>query len=327
MGRKPLSEYPPDVAAKMRADMSRIRRQAWVDRDQNGYGTRQNGAIREEVQEHIATVVKHRWTEGAYADRVNGMAGKTGAQHPNWTWGRPHYAAVLGQFEQAVCAECGATEEERPLNVHHIDEDHNNYLLSNLIWTCVPCHAWRYHYTDRTIGGRVTHVKQPFVTVTKKMSFEYAHVLPWHPGKCARLHGHSGHLEVSVRGRLDPFGIVVDFGDLKDVIKMAVIDPLDHTLLNEVLPNPTSEALLPWVWHRLELAGMKGLTEVKFSETDNSGASIGKEHMVDAYGWDRDEAGTWMFVNKVAVVSEGWTEPDAPKAVTIPTQAGTVTTP
>lgn len=38
------------------------------------------------------------------------------------------------------CAKCGYDEDERILEVHHIDENHNNNDLTNLIILCPNCH-------------------------------------------------------------------------------------------------------------------------------------------------------------------------------------------
>lgn len=293
MGRKPLSSYPPEVAARMRADYSARQREAWKRRDENGFGARANGAKRPEVQEAIADAVKQRWEEGRYDDRVNGMAGRTDANSTGWQWGKRQYREILFAHAPYECMYCGAPGDDadgNPLNVHHVDERHDNYLLSNLMALCVPCHLWQYHYE----GGSG---KTPFVTIAKRFAFEYAHILPWHPGKCAQLHGHSGHLEVSVRGRLNPLGVVMDFSELSAAVKMAIVEPLDHRMLNDFLPNPTSEEFLVWAWRRLEIAGLKGLERIGFSETDSSSVAIGKADMVEAYGWARD-AGEWVLVRK-----------------------------
>jgi 6-pyruvoyltetrahydropterin/6-carboxytetrahydropterin synthase len=279
----------------MRADYSRKKREAWQKREENGLGTRANGALQAEVQARISESVKKAWDEGRYDDRVNGMTGVTGAAAAGWTWGRIHFHSILKQFEPPVCAFCGETET---LNVHHIDEDHDNYLLSNFQWACVPCHAWRFHYADERRGRPPQRVKQPFVTLTKDFRFEYAHILPWHPGKCSRLHGHSGRLSVSVRGRIDPHGVVEDFYDISAATKIAVVEPLDHRFLNDWLLNPTTEELLVFIWHRLESIGLKGLREIAFSETDSSRAILTAADMVEAFGWDRDEDDTWQFVRK-----------------------------
>ncbi len=91
--------------------------------------------------------------------------------------------------------------------------------------------------------------------IFREFTFEAAHRLPQVPQghKCARLHGHSYHLEVHVQGEVDPtLGWVMDFADIKAAVK-PVIDQLDHYYLNEVpgLENPTSENLARWAWDRL----------------------------------------------------------------------------
>lgn len=69
---------------------------------------------------------------------------------------------------------------------------------------------------------------------TVKFSIDYAHRLMHHGGKCYNLHGHTGQIEVSVIGEVDPrTGMVVDFSDLKNVCKV-VHNSLDHsTILNK----------------------------------------------------------------------------------------------
>jgi 6-pyruvoyltetrahydropterin/6-carboxytetrahydropterin synthase len=77
--------------------------------------------------------------------------------------------------------------------------------------------------------------------------FSAAHYIRGHPGRCARLHGHNYRVVVAVSAdRLNNQGMVIDFADLKAVCQRA-IDPLDHTVLNELVPfaavNPTAEEL------------------------------------------------------------------------------------
>lgn len=79
------------------------------------------------------------------------------------------------------------------------------------------------------------------VNITRAFTFDAAHVLPWHPGKCSRLHGHTYRLEVTVKGPLDSNGIVLDFSDLKNTVCDHVLNVLDHTLLNDQIENPTAE--------------------------------------------------------------------------------------
>ena len=62
----------------------------------------------------------------------------------------------------------------------------------------------------------------------KEFRFEASHRLPFHQGKCARLHGHSWTLEVEVEGPVDPLtGMVMDFADINSYIDPVVWE-LDH---------------------------------------------------------------------------------------------------
>lgn len=123
----------------------------------------------------------------------------------------------------------------------------------------------------------------------KTYRFEASHVLPKHPGKCSRLHGHSWVLHVETEGQVNPAtGFVMDYAEMSAVVK-PLIEKLDHrhlgawcvygkdrdpegdqTLLAEIwgdddhpfydtwfvpgLPldfYPTSENLLFWIGYKL----------------------------------------------------------------------------
>ena len=108
----------------------------------------------------------------------------------------------------------------------------------------------------------------------KEFSFEAAHLLPEVPEghKCRRLHGHSFHVRVTVRGDVDPrLGWVMDFADLKRAWA-PLHDALDHRYLNEIpgLENPTSERLAQWIWRRL-LPLLPSLVAIEVRETCTSG--------------------------------------------------------
>ncbi len=111
--------------------------------------------------------------------------------------------------------------------------------------------------------------------VFRHFTFEAAHLLPnvSEGHKCRRLHGHSFHVEVHVRGEVDPTtGMVMDFADLGAAWR-PLHDRLDHRYLNEVpgLDNPTSENLARWIWS--ELATTLPLARVVVRETCTSGVS------------------------------------------------------
>jgi 6-pyruvoyltetrahydropterin/6-carboxytetrahydropterin synthase len=111
------------------------------------------------------------------------------------------------------------------------------------------------------------------IELRKTFQFEAAHRLPHVPAdhKCARLHGHSFHVEVAVAGECDPkLGWLMDYADVSAAFK-PILKQLDHYYLNEIsgLENPTSENVARWVWQRLKPL-LPLLTEVVVAETCQS---------------------------------------------------------
>ncbi|WP_108978132.1 6-carboxytetrahydropterin synthase QueD [Leptospira ryugenii] len=95
------------------------------------------------------------------------------------------------------------------------------------------------------------------IELEKTFGFEAAHYLPNVPEghKCRRMHGHSFRFSVCLKGQIDSHtGWLMDFADLKSVVKPIIEKDLDHYVLNEVkgLENPTSEKLAVWLWNRLK---------------------------------------------------------------------------
>jgi 6-pyruvoyltetrahydropterin/6-carboxytetrahydropterin synthase len=110
--------------------------------------------------------------------------------------------------------------------------------------------------------------------IYKEFHFEAAHRLPNVPEghKCARLHGHSFHVRLHVRGDVDTHsGWVLDFADIKQQFE-PFYEQLDHRYLNEIqgLENPTSENIARWIWDHLQ-ESLPGLTAVELRETCTSG--------------------------------------------------------
>jgi 6-pyruvoyltetrahydropterin/6-carboxytetrahydropterin synthase len=67
------------------------------------------------------------------------------------------------------------------------------------------------------------------------------HRLLGHAGKCAHVHGHNYIFEVSIQGNVNEIGLVIDFADLKRVMKQ-ILEPFDHALvLHE--KDPLAEVL------------------------------------------------------------------------------------
>jgi 6-pyruvoyltetrahydropterin/6-carboxytetrahydropterin synthase len=115
------------------------------------------------------------------------------------------------------------------------------------------------------------------VRIRKQFAFEAAHVLPHHPGKCSRLHGHSYRLDVAVDGPLQTSGpsqgMVEDFDHIAEVVGREIVEKLDHTSLNELLSNPTSELIAQWIFERLAPV-LPGLAEVVVWETATACAVV-----------------------------------------------------
>ena len=85
------------------------------------------------------------------------------------------------------------------------------------------------------------------IRVTKEFHFEMAHALWNYDGVCKHIHGHSYKLFVTIIGEPieDPadtkLGMVMDFSDLKKIVKEPVVDKLDHSLVL----NRTAGGVIP----------------------------------------------------------------------------------
>jgi len=84
------------------------------------------------------------------------------------------------------------------------------------------------------------------ITITKIFEFEAAHKLENYNGACHCLHGHTYKLEVTVKGLITkPSRMVLDFKDLKNIVKKSVIDTHDHAYLNDIYGDmPTAEFMI-----------------------------------------------------------------------------------
>ena len=137
------------------------------------------------------------------------------------------------------------------------------------------------------------------IRITKIFTFETAHVLYNYDGKCKNMHGHSYKLFVTVKGNpindLDHSknGMVVDFGDIKRIVKSEIIDVWDHAvMLNGLSPHkqlgesleaqghkviycdyqPTCENMLYDIAEKIkkQLPDTVSLAYLKLHETENS---------------------------------------------------------
>lgn len=128
-------------------------------------------------------------------------------------------------------------------------------------------------------------------TVTKRLEFCYGHRLLNHDGVCRHLHGHNAMVEIDVTAEtLDERDMVVDFSDIKRVVKAWIDRELDHKMilrrddpLVEVLraqgepvytmeSNPTAERLAKLIFDTASGLGFK-VAAVRLWETPGSCAS------------------------------------------------------
>jgi 6-pyruvoyltetrahydropterin/6-carboxytetrahydropterin synthase len=132
--------------------------------------------------------------------------------------------------------------------------------------------------------------------VTKEFAFEMAHALSRYDGKCENVHGHTYFLSITVSGEpgndasSQKCGMVMDFSDLKLIVKDHILDYFDHALvLNETDPRkdvlnsistrlilapyqPTCENIVLDIVRRISvfMGGPVKLFSVKLRETPTS---------------------------------------------------------
>ncbi len=74
--------------------------------------------------------------------------------------------------------------------------------------------------------------------------------------------------------------MVVDFDELSGAVERFVIDRLDHTSLNDTIPNPTAELIALWIWDELA-PHLPSLDEVVVWETTSACAIVRDEDARD----------------------------------------------
>ena len=128
-------------------------------------------------------------------------------------------------------------------------------------------------------------------TVTKRLEFCYGHRLLNYDGKCRHLHGHNAIVEIDIAAAtLDERNMVVDFSDIKQVVKLWIDRELDHKMILrqddpmvEILrargepvftldSNPTAERLARLIFDTARDLGFD-VSAVRFWETPSSCAS------------------------------------------------------
>jgi 6-pyruvoyltetrahydropterin/6-carboxytetrahydropterin synthase len=79
--------------------------------------------------------------------------------------------------------------------------------------------------------------------ITKTFTFAACHHIPDH-GKCGQKHGHTYEVDLVLRSaKLEPGGMVMDYGGISSIFRPYLEEHLDHKDLNEWLENPTAELI------------------------------------------------------------------------------------
>ena len=141
------------------------------------------------------------------------------------------------------------------------------------------------------------------IEVTKIIEWDMGHRVPNHKNKCRNPHGHRYRLELTLKGVVNQSqgqsdeGMVVDFGDIKELLKSCIHDPLDHgfmiyehdkliSALNEeqieefsfikVSFIPTAENIILWCYQQLSPKIPAGIciSRMRLYETPNSWADF-----------------------------------------------------
>ncbi len=106
--------------------------------------------------------------------------------------------------------------------------------------------------------------------VTVEDTFAAGHYLRNYRGKCENPHGHNYKVRVTLCGEeLDRAGLLLDFKDLKDVMRETV-ERLDHQMINDLEPftvlNPSAENLAKYFYDETQArlrAATNGRVRVK----------------------------------------------------------------
>ncbi|MEA3379091.1 MAG: 6-carboxytetrahydropterin synthase QueD [Nanoarchaeota archaeon] len=105
--------------------------------------------------------------------------------------------------------------------------------------------------------------------VVKEFTFDAAHKLINYDGKCKNLHGHTYKIRISIKGQVNKeSGFLMDFGDVKKIVKENVIDIFDHSYINDIIEQPTAENMIIWIWNKLK--SLLPLYEIWLWETPTS---------------------------------------------------------
>ncbi len=126
--------------------------------------------------------------------------------------------------------------------------------------------------------------------VSREIEFCYGHRLLNYDGKCRHLHGHNGRVLITLEGaELDARGMLLDFGEMKQIVQQWIDEELDHRMIlrrdDPAVPaltelgepivlidaNPTAENLARLIFDYARQRGLP-VVEVELWETPKCSA-------------------------------------------------------
>jgi 6-pyruvoyltetrahydropterin/6-carboxytetrahydropterin synthase len=135
-------------------------------------------------------------------------------------------------------------------------------------------------------------------TIFKDFTFAAAHAIRGHTRGCQNLHGHNYRVRVHLGAdRLDALGMVLDFADLKAIMR-EILAPFDHHVINDVPPfdrrNTTAELLSAYFFDevraRLGGFGDPGKPTDATDASDSSDPSDRGVRVIRIEVWENDSS-------------------------------------
>lgn len=90
------------------------------------------------------------------------------------------------------------------------------------------------------------------IQCTRKIEFDAGHRVIGHEKKCQFLHGHRYILEITAESnQLNSLGMVVDFGEIKSVVKNWIDNNFDHNLILKYDDKKLGDKVSEWTGQKI----------------------------------------------------------------------------
>jgi len=130
----------------------------------------------------------------------------------------------------------------------------------------------KQQYEDHKSRRKIVLARPAVLSI--KTDIDYGHRLPNHKGKCFYSHGHTAIIKLQVEGKIRDNGMVMDFKKVKKILHETV-DQFDHTYLNDLIKEPTTERLAYFIWDLLEAKfNEKKITLKRLEISEGLGKSV-----------------------------------------------------